>query len=340
MGFDVLYFPPIHPIGLTRRKGKNNALVAALDDCGSPWAIGGSDGGHTAVHRELGTIEDFRQLVAAARARRHRDRARHRVAMLARSSVRQRASGVVPAASGRHAAVRRESAEEVRGHLSVRLRERGLARPVARGQSDIRLLDRAGRAHLPGRQSAHQAVRAVGMADRRDQAGASGRDLPGRGLHAAEDHAPAGQARLHPVVHLLHLAQQQGGADRVFHRALAIGLARLFPAQRLAQHAGHPAGVSANRRPARVHRARRAGRDARRELRHLRTGVRIAGAPAARTGQRGIPRLGEIRAAAMGPAAAPTAWRRCSHGSTASAASSRRCSRTGDSTSSRPTTIS
>ncbi len=68
MGFDVLYFPPIHPIGLTRRKGKNNALVASITDCGSPWAIGSSDGGHTAVHRELGTIEDFRQLLAAARA--------------------------------------------------------------------------------------------------------------------------------------------------------------------------------------------------------------------------------------------------------------------------------
>ena len=68
MGFDVLYLPPIHPIGLSRRKGKNNALVASLDDCGSPWAIGGSDGGHTAVHRELGTIEEFRQLLAAARA--------------------------------------------------------------------------------------------------------------------------------------------------------------------------------------------------------------------------------------------------------------------------------
>ncbi|HEY2864420.1 MAG TPA: alpha-1,4-glucan--maltose-1-phosphate maltosyltransferase [Casimicrobiaceae bacterium] len=68
MGFDVLYFPPIHPIGLSRRKGKNNALVATLSDCGSPWAIGGSDGGHTAVHRDLGTIEDFRQLLAAAHA--------------------------------------------------------------------------------------------------------------------------------------------------------------------------------------------------------------------------------------------------------------------------------
>ena len=68
MGFDVLYFPPIHPIGMTRRKGRNNALAAARADCGSPWAIGGADGGHTAIHRELGTIEDFRALLAGARA--------------------------------------------------------------------------------------------------------------------------------------------------------------------------------------------------------------------------------------------------------------------------------
>jgi starch synthase (maltosyl-transferring) len=67
MGFDVLYFPPIHPIGTTNRKGRNNALKAAPDDPGSPYAIGAKDGGHDAIHAELGTPEDFRRLVAAAR---------------------------------------------------------------------------------------------------------------------------------------------------------------------------------------------------------------------------------------------------------------------------------
>ena len=67
LGFDVLYMPPIHPIGITNRKGRNNALVAGPDDPGSPYAIGGADGGHTAVHEELGTIEDFDRLVATAR---------------------------------------------------------------------------------------------------------------------------------------------------------------------------------------------------------------------------------------------------------------------------------
>jgi len=64
MGFDVLYFTPIHPIGKTRRKGRNNALVAGDGDPGSPYAIGSAEGGHDALHPELGTIEDFRALVA------------------------------------------------------------------------------------------------------------------------------------------------------------------------------------------------------------------------------------------------------------------------------------
>ena len=66
MGFDVLYFPPIHPIGLAHRKGKNNTLGAGPDQPGSPYAIGSPDGGHDAVHPQLGTLEDFRALVAAA----------------------------------------------------------------------------------------------------------------------------------------------------------------------------------------------------------------------------------------------------------------------------------
>ena len=68
LGFDVLYFPPIHPIGKTNRKGRNNSLVAQPDDPGSPYAIGAKDGGHEAIHRELGNFEDFARLIDAARA--------------------------------------------------------------------------------------------------------------------------------------------------------------------------------------------------------------------------------------------------------------------------------
>jgi starch synthase (maltosyl-transferring) len=67
LGFDVLYFPPIHPIGTTHRKGKNNSLKAGADDPGSPYAIGSKHGGHDAIHPELGTFEDFARLIEAAR---------------------------------------------------------------------------------------------------------------------------------------------------------------------------------------------------------------------------------------------------------------------------------
>ncbi|MBO0868246.1 MAG: alpha-1,4-glucan--maltose-1-phosphate maltosyltransferase [Micromonosporaceae bacterium] len=66
MGFDVVYLPPIHPIGRVNRKGRNNALVAAQDDVGSPWAIGAAEGGHDAIHPQLGDADDFRGFIAAA----------------------------------------------------------------------------------------------------------------------------------------------------------------------------------------------------------------------------------------------------------------------------------
>lgn len=69
MGFDVLYLPPIHPVGFTYRKGPNNSLTAGSDDPGSPWAIGSEQGGHTAILAELGTLDGFHQLVAESAAR-------------------------------------------------------------------------------------------------------------------------------------------------------------------------------------------------------------------------------------------------------------------------------
>jgi starch synthase (maltosyl-transferring) len=66
MGFDVIYLPPIHPIGMTKRKGKDNALIAEPGEPGSPWAIGGPEGGHKAIHPELGSLEDFRRFVQKA----------------------------------------------------------------------------------------------------------------------------------------------------------------------------------------------------------------------------------------------------------------------------------
>jgi starch synthase (maltosyl-transferring) len=66
MGFDVVYLPPIHPIGRTFRKGRNNTLTPGPDDVGSPWAIGSDEGGHDAIHPQLGTVEDFERFVRRA----------------------------------------------------------------------------------------------------------------------------------------------------------------------------------------------------------------------------------------------------------------------------------
>ncbi len=69
MGFDIVYLPPVHPIGVTHRKGRNNTLTPEFDDVGSPWAIGAAEGGHTAVHPELGSVDDVTRLAEAARVR-------------------------------------------------------------------------------------------------------------------------------------------------------------------------------------------------------------------------------------------------------------------------------
>ncbi len=66
LGFDVLYLPPIHPIGKSKRKGKNNSVTSKPDEPGSPWAIGSEEGGHKSIHPDLGTLDDFKELVKKA----------------------------------------------------------------------------------------------------------------------------------------------------------------------------------------------------------------------------------------------------------------------------------
>ena len=153
------------------------------------------------------------------RAPRARGRARSRLAVLARSSVGARAPRVVPASARRDDQVRGESAEEIPGHLSVRLRVRRLAGAVAGAARRHAVLDRSRRPDLPRRQPAHQDVRFWEWLIDEIQRAPSGRDLPRRSVHAAEADALPREGRLHAVVHLLHLAEHQGGAERVLHRA-------------------------------------------------------------------------------------------------------------------------
>ena len=222
MGFDVLYLPPIQPIGRVNRKGAQQcARCAGPTTSAAPGRSAPPRAATRTCCRELGTLEDFRHLLATARELGIEIALDIAFQCAPDHPYVRDASRMVQASARRQRAIRGEPAEEIPGHLSVRFRERRLARPVGRAEERRRVLDRAGRADISRRQSAHQAVRVLGMAHRRDQARDSRRDLPRRGVHAAEGHAPAGEARLHAVVHLLHLAQHQARAHRVLHRTRA-----------------------------------------------------------------------------------------------------------------------
>ena len=173
LGFDVVYLPPIHPIGRTHRKGPNNALVAEPDDPGSPWAIGNEHGGHTRGQSRAGHAGRLPPLRADRALPRHGGGARLRAPVLARSSLGAGAPGLVLHPPRRHHQVRRESAQEVRGHLSDQLLVRPARGAVGRLPRHLPVLDPAGRADLSGGQPAHQAVRVLGVGDRRGPAAAS-----------------------------------------------------------------------------------------------------------------------------------------------------------------------
>ncbi len=207
LGFDVVYLPPIHPIGVTHRKGRNNSPTAAPGEPGSPWAIGAAEGGHTAVSPELGTLADVESLVAAARA--------NDIEIALDFAIQcspdhpwltehpdwfhRRPDGTLKYAEN--------PPKRYQDIYNVNFASDDWQalwdRPARRGE----LLGGARRAHLPGRQSPHQADRLLGVADPLGARGAPGRGLPGRGLHQPRPHVRARQGRLQPVVHLLHLEE-------------------------------------------------------------------------------------------------------------------------------------
>ena len=132
LGFDIVYLPPIHPIGEVNRKGPNNTLTPEPHDTGSPWAIGSKDGGHDAIHPDLGTFEDFDAFVAHAKS------LGLEIALdLALQCAPDHpwvadAPGVVHHPRRRHDRLRREPAQEVPGHLPGQLRQRPHRASVAR----------------------------------------------------------------------------------------------------------------------------------------------------------------------------------------------------------------
>ena len=156
-----------------------------------------------------------------------------------------RAPGVVHDPPRRDDRVRREPAEEVPGHLPGQLRHRPRGH-LRRGPADRPVLDGARRPRVPGGQPAHEAAELLELADRRGAPPGPGRDLPGRGVHPPRAAVRAGQGRLQPELHVLHVAHGARRAARVLRDAPRP--ARRVPTELLRQHPGHPPRVAAGRR--------------------------------------------------------------------------------------------
>src|SRR4051812_35780830 len=221
-----------------------------------------------------------------------RARARLRDPVLAGPPVAEGASGVVQPPARRHAEVRGEPAQEVPGHLQRQFRVGGLGGSVG-GAPRRRALLGASRHHaLPRRQPAHEAGPVLGVADRRGALEAPRRDLPGGGVHAPVDDDDACEDRLRAELHVLHVEELESGARRV--HAAARCVARVLSAQRVREHAGHPARVPAAGRTAGFRGAARARRNSRPYVWHL-LGLRVVREcpGAARIG--GVHELGEVR---------------------------------------------
>ena len=172
MGFDVLYLPPIHPIGHTHRKGKNNAPAGGPSDPGSPWAIGALEGGHKAIHPDLGTLDDFRRLME--RAGTHGIEIALDIAFQCspdhpyvkehREWFRIRPDGTVQYAEN--------PPKKYQDIFPLEFETRPMARIVGGVEERHCVLDRAGRADLSGRQSTHETLPLLGMAHQRNRDGA------------------------------------------------------------------------------------------------------------------------------------------------------------------------
>ena len=223
LGFDVVYLPPVHPIGVSNRKGRNNAVSAEPGDVGSPWAIGSAEGGHDAISPELGTWADFDAMVAAAR------RAGVEIALdfAIKCSpdhpwlkehpewFNRRPDGTLKYAEN--------PPKRYQDIYNVNFESedwQGLWQALR----DVVLHWVAARRHrVPGRQPAHEAGGVLGVADRGGAPRPSRGDLPRGGVHAPVDDDDAREARVFAELHVLHVEEHEAGARRIRRAAAARG---------------------------------------------------------------------------------------------------------------------
>ena len=211
MGFDVLYLPPIHPIGKVNRKGRNNTLVAAPG--GRRLAVGdrlgrGRPRRDPPATGHPGGLPRVRRRRRRSTAWRSRWTSRCRPRRTTRGS-REHPEFFTTRADGTIAYA--ENPPKKYQDIYPLNWDNDYRRPARRGAARRPALGRAGRQDLPGRQPAHQGAQLLAVADRQGQGVRPGRAVPGRGVHPAGHDERARQDRLHPVVHVLHLAHHRPG---------------------------------------------------------------------------------------------------------------------------------
>ena len=263
MGFDVLYFPPISPIGRINRKGPNNTLTPSPTDPGSPYAIGSSEGGHDAIHPELGTVEDFRHLVAAA--------AEHGIEI----AIRLRHPMLAPTIPG--------SSSIAAGLIGGRTARLSMRENPPKKYQDIVNVDFYATDAIPDLWIAlanavmfwcEQGVRLIRVDNPHTKPLPFWRWMIAAVRERYPDAVFLAEAFTRPKV-MYRLAkvgfsqsytyftwrETKRDMEQVSHRTGAARPARLFPATLLRQHAGHQPGLSAERRPRRLPHPRGPGGD-------------------------------------------------------------------------------
>ena len=303
MGFDVVYLPPIHPIGVTHRKGPNNSPVASPGDAGSPWAIGAAEGGFTGIHPELGTEADFARLVKRARALdlelaldiAFQCSPDHPWVKEHPEWFRWRPDGTVQYAENPPKKYQDVFPLDFEGEAWRALWDALLDVILFWVDRGVRIfrVDNPHTKPFPFWEWLIAEVRAKHP----------GRDLPGGGLHPALRHEVPGQVRLLPVLHLLHLAQHQGRADGLPGRPDARRCPRVPASELLCEHARHPPGIPPVRAVGR--RSRSASCSPRCWPATTASTVRpTSSASPTRCRARGVSRLREVRDPPLGPGCA------------------------------------
>ena len=312
LGFDVLYLPPIHPIGATHRKGPNNTPTAEPDDVGSPWAIGARRG---RPHRDPPRARHARRLRPPRRARRSERGLEVALDIAFQCSpdhpwvtehpewFRHRPDGTIQYAENPPKKYQDIYPFDFESRRLARRCGTRCATSFAFWIDARRARSSASTTRTPSRSRSGSGDRARCRREHPDV------DLPRRGVHPARGDGAPGQGRLHPVVHVLHLAQRRSGSSTSTSTELTHDDGReYFRPELLAEHARHPARAAAARRP----RRRSSPRLVLAATLSPNYGIygpafELRRARAVRAGQRGVPRLREVPAAPLGPRRARTA---------------------------------